>query len=74
MVLLGIHWEQIDLLDYIVVNCVLFNRTLLACVNVAEKIHQCMTVVLSANKATSNVGLVTTLPLHLFLDDCLLIF
>ena len=53
MVLLGIYWEQIDLLGCF--SCVLFNMALLACSNVAEDIHQCMTVVLSSNKSISNV-------------------
>ena len=53
MVLLGIYWEQIDLLDCF--SCVLFNRELLACVNVDEKRHQCMTIALIVNKGISNV-------------------
>ena len=58
VVLLGIHWEQIDLLEYMIVNCfscVLFNRSMFVCVNIVGKRNQCMTVVLSSNKSISNV-------------------
>ena len=68
MVLLGIYWEQIDLLGCF--SCVLFNRALLARANVAEELHQCMTVVLNANKATSKVDVAMEQVISLYILVC----